>query len=88
MRHSDNDDLIRAVSPWLATSECMQVQSLGGEIIEATIHSFFVSVSRVRYAVRRKSPAVEIPCDGVQSHFMLTGRTSNSGQMDFAMVQI
>ena len=39
MSHSDNDDLIRAVSPWLATSECMQVRNLGWEIIEATIRS-------------------------------------------------
>jgi ribosomal protein S30 len=39
MSHSDNDDLIRAVSPWLVTSECMQVRNLGWEIIEATIRS-------------------------------------------------
>ena len=39
MRHCDNDDLICAVAPWLATSECRKVRNLGWEIIEATIRS-------------------------------------------------
>jgi|GEM_PF-5052555 len=39
MSHSDNDDLIRDDSQWLATSECRKVRNLAWEIIEATIRS-------------------------------------------------